>query len=111
MKTRDKFKQEKKFPPLFFILTIVFKVTNLVRAAKRAYFKKLINNKKDTSFLWRAMNEITHKSRNKAASCEIKCSPNSLNEHLLNQFLNPQTTVQARIMKSHHFFKSSAKTE
>ena len=30
------------------------------------------------------MNEITHKSRNKAASCEIKCSPNSLNEHFLS---------------------------
>ena len=30
------------------------------------------------------MNEITHNSRNKAASCEIKCSPNSLNEHFLS---------------------------
>ena len=49
-----------------------------------AYFKKLINHNKDTSSLWRAMNEITHKSRNKAASCEIKCSPNSLNEHFLS---------------------------
>ena len=30
------------------------------------------------------MNEITHNSRNKAASCEIKCSPNSLNENFLS---------------------------
>ena len=64
--------------------TIKNKVTNLVRAAKRAYFEKLINHNKDTSSLWRAVNEITHKSRNKAASCEIKRSPNSLNEHFLS---------------------------
>ena len=30
------------------------------------------------------MNEITHKFRNKAASCEVKCSPNSLNENVLS---------------------------
>ena len=64
--------------------TIKNKVTNLVRAAKRAYFEKLINHNKDTSSLWRAVNEITHKSRNKAVSCEIKRSPNSLNEHFLS---------------------------
>ena len=30
------------------------------------------------------MNEITHKFRNKSASSEIKCSPNSFNEHFLS---------------------------
>ena len=30
------------------------------------------------------MNEITHKSRNKSASSEIKCSLNSLNKHFLS---------------------------
>ena len=30
------------------------------------------------------MNEITHKSRSKSVSCEIKCSPNSSNEHFLS---------------------------
>jgi len=64
--------------------TIKNKVTNLVRAAKRAYFEKLINHNKDTSSLWRAVNEITHKSRNKAVSCEIKRSPKTLNEHFLS---------------------------
>ena len=30
------------------------------------------------------MNEITHKSCNKSASSEIKCSPNSCTEHFLS---------------------------
>ena len=81
MKTRNKFKQEKKFEDYKKQRN---KVTNQVRAAKRAYFEKLINHNKDTSSLWHAMNEITHKFRNKAASCEIKCSPNSLNENVLS---------------------------
>ena len=89
MKTGDKLKQEKKFEDY------KKKLTNLVRAAKRAYFEKLINHNKDTSSLWRAENETTHKSRSKSGSCEI----------------NPQTTVHARIIKSHHSLKSSAKTE
>ena len=29
-----------------------------------------------------------HKSRNKAVSCEIKCSPNSLNEHFFSVFFS-----------------------
>ena len=81
MKTRDKFKQEKKFED--------YKKTKEQSrkpspSGKRAYFEKLINHNKDTLSLWREMNEITHKSRNKAASCEIKCSPNSLKEHFLS---------------------------
>ena len=56
MKTRDKFKQEKKFEGYKKIFKKRNKVTNLVRAAKRAYFEKLINHNKDTSSLWRAVN-------------------------------------------------------
>ncbi|WP_419598339.1 reverse transcriptase domain-containing protein [Thiolapillus sp.] len=81
MKTRNKLKKEKKFEDYKRQRN---KVTNLVRAAKKAYFEKLINHNKDTSSLWRAMNEITHKSRNKSVSCEIKGSPNSFNEHFLS---------------------------
>ena len=92
MKTRDKLKQEKKFEDYKKQRN---KITNLVRAAKRAYFEMLINHIKDTSSLWRAVNETTHKSRSKSASCEI----------------NPQTTVHARTMKSHLSLKSSVKIE
>ena len=53
MKTRDKLKQEKKFED--YKKKQRNKVTNLVQAAKRAYFEKLINHNKDTSSLWRAM--------------------------------------------------------
>ena len=81
MKTRDKLKKEKKFEDYKRQRN---KATNLVCAAKKAYFEKLINHNKDTSSLWRAMNEITHKSRNKSVSGEIKGSPNSFNEHFLS---------------------------
>ena len=81
MKTRDKLKKEKKFDDYKKYRS---KVTNLVQAAKKAYYEKLINHNKDTSALWKAMNEITRKSRNKSASSEIKCSPNSFNEHFLS---------------------------
>ena len=81
MKTRDKLKKEKKFEDYKRQRN---KVTNLVRAAKKAYFEKLINHNKDTSSLWRAKNEITHKSRNKSVSGEIKGSPNSVNEHFMS---------------------------
>ena len=60
------------------------KVTNLDREARRAYFEKLINHDKDTSSLWRAVDEITHKSRNKSASGEIKGSPNCFDENFLS---------------------------
>ena len=96
------------------------KVTNLVRAAKREYFQKLINHNKDTSSLWRAMNEITHKSLNKAASCEIKCSPNSLNDFFLLLFffffssesvLKSTDNSSCKDYEISPFLKCSAKTE
>ena len=57
-----------------------------MRAAKNeeAYFAKLINDTKDTASLWRAVTTITHKSRNKAKTAEIKCSPNVFNNHFLS---------------------------
>ena len=88
------------------------KVTNLVRAAKKTYSKKLINHNKDTSSSWRTMNEITHKSRNKSVSGEIKGSPNSVDEHFclfLSLFLNLLTTVSVKSMKFHHSLNSSVK--
>ena len=48
------------------------KVTNLVGAAKKAYFEKLINHNKETSSSWRALNEMTHKSRDKPVCGESK---------------------------------------
>ena len=81
MKTRNKLKKEKKFEDYKRQRN---KVTNHVRAAKKAYFQKLVNHNKDTSSLWRAMIEITHKSRNKSVSGEIKGSPDSFNEHFLS---------------------------
>ena len=126
-KTRDKFKQENKFEDYKKKNKKKkvggggggSKVTNLVRAAKREYFQKLINHNKDTSSLWRAMNEITHKSLNKAASCEIKCSPNSLNDFflLLFFFFSSESVLKSTDNSSckdyeiSPFLKCSAKTE
>ena len=81
MKLRDRLKRDKKFEDYKKQRN---KVTSSVRAAKKAYFAKLINDSKDTASLWRAMTEITHKSRNKAKTAEIKCSPNVFNNHFLS---------------------------
>ena len=81
MKLRDRLKRDKKFEDYKKQRNIV---TSLVRAAKKAYFAKMINDNKDTASLWRAMTEITHKSRNKAKTAEIKCSPNVFNNHFLS---------------------------
>ena len=80
MKTHDEIKEEKYEDYKRQTNT----VTNLVHEVKKACFEKLANHIKDPSTLWRAMNEITHKSCNKSVSGEIKGSPNSVNEHFMS---------------------------
>ena len=62
MKKRNELKKEKQFEAYKQQRN---KVTTLVRAAKKAYFSKLIGENKATPQLWRAMNEITNKTRHK----------------------------------------------
>ena len=81
IKLRDRLKRDKKFEDYKKQRN---KVTSLVRAAKKAYFAKLITDSKDTASLWHAMTGITYKSRNKAKTAEIKCSPSVFNDHFLS---------------------------
>jgi hypothetical protein len=55
------------------------KVTSLKRAKMKDYFNKLIDCNKNTKIIWRAINEITNKS--KPTRPATKLSPQLLNQH------------------------------
>ena len=58
-------------------------VSSMVDKAKESYFNKLIEDKKDTATLWRAINTFTKKSNNKA-SASTSISPELFNQHFLS---------------------------
>ena len=62
MKIRDKLKKDRKFSDYKKQRN---KVSTLIRDAKRNYFSKLINQNSDTATIWKAMNNITNKSKGK----------------------------------------------
>ena len=59
------------------------KVSNLVTNAKKDYFNKLLNDKKDTCSIWRALNEFSNvKKSTKSQSVDI--CPDLINDFFLN---------------------------
>ena len=60
------------------------KVSTLVRTAKKNYFNKLITDNRDTATIWRAVNEITRKSRPQSNSSVSNITPDSFNKHFLS---------------------------
>lgn len=80
MEVRDQFKAEKKVDEYRKQRN---RVTYLVRQAKKSLFSDLIAKSKDTGPIWRAMNEITHKSRNQSNPF-FTHSPDSFNDHFLS---------------------------
>ena len=51
---------------------------------KKAYFDKLLTDKKDTATLWTAMNSITNSNRKKNNSQNIEIEPDTINDFFLN---------------------------
>ena len=60
------------------------RVKSLVLAAKKSYFDKLIESDRSTAMIWKAISEITNKSRQKSKLFPIASSPDSLNLHFFN---------------------------
>ena len=58
-------------------------VSNMVDKAKEAYFEKMIEDKKDTKTLWRALNTFTKKSIKKDCNA-TNISPDDFNQHFLS---------------------------
>lgn len=100
MKTRDELKKKKKFDEYKQQRN---KVSVLVKNAKKAYFNKLISNHCDTAHLWRAMNEITHKTRTSQPSSAAHFSPDSLNAHFLSSASLPPQSASADAQNSSHY--------
>ena len=78
MKLRDKLKKEKKFDEFRKQRNTISK---MVKTAKKEYFDKMVGENCDTARLWRAMNQITRKSKRKQDSDHITASPDDLNQH------------------------------
>ena len=81
MDFRDKLKHDKLFD--------LYKkqrnrVPTLVHTAKENYFNKLITDNRDTATIWRAVNEISRKSRPQSNSSVCNITPDSFNKHFLS---------------------------
>ena len=60
------------------------KMLTLVRTAKKNYFNKLIADNRDAATIWRAVNEISRKSRPQSNSSVSNITPDSFNKHFLS---------------------------
>ena len=81
MDLRDKYKQSEGKGSKNYKVT-KNKVTSMVEKARKEYCDKLIENKKDTKTLWRALNTFTKKNKNKTSTTTI--SPEEFNKHFLS---------------------------
>jgi hypothetical protein len=81
MSLRDKLKKEKKFAEYKKQRNIV---SQMVKDAKQAHLEKLIGDNCDTIHIWRAINEITQKSKRPNSSNNITISPDDFNTHFLS---------------------------
>ena len=97
MALRDKLKKEKKFDEYKKQRNLV---KYLVRAAKKSYFNKMIENNKDTASLWRALNSVT---KGKVAP-EI---PDHLTAESFNKHFISSVETLAQSMSSASDFKIS----
>lgn len=78
MRVRDKMKKDQLFDEYKKQRN---KVTELIRKAKKAYFEKLVTNNKSTSQVWRAMNELSNKTRRNNSTPMHNFSPDDFNNH------------------------------
>ena len=81
MALRDKLKRDKLFD---LCKKQRNKVSTLVRTAKKNYLNKLITDNRDTATIWRAVNEISRKSRPQSNSSVCNITPDSFNKHFLS---------------------------
>ena len=80
MSLRDSYKKDKEEEKY---KAMKNKVSKMVNAAKTTYFDSLIENKKDTATLWRALNAFTNKSHKKP-KLSTSISPEEFNQHFLS---------------------------
>ena len=81
MALRDKLKRDKLFD---LCKKQRNKVSTLVSTAKKNYVNKLITDNRDTATIWRAVNEVTRKSRPQSNSSVSNTTPDSFNKHFLS---------------------------
>ena len=78
-------------------------INNMVKKDKKNHFNKLIEDKKDTKTLWKAMNTITN-SNKKGPKTKIDLDPNDINDFFLNL---PQTILTPEMREHSENYKCS----
>ena len=93
MKLRDKLKKDKKFDEYKKQRNLV---SSMVKSAKQEYIVKMVGDNYDTAHIWRAVNEITHKSKHSKQSSSLAASPEDFNEHFLSvgKLVDPTSASQ-----------------
>ena len=81
MALRDKLKRDKLFD---LYKKQSNKVSTFVRTAKKFFFILTDHNNRDTATIWRAVNEISRKSRPQSNSSISNITPDSFNKHFLS---------------------------
>ena len=84
------------------------KVKSMVRAAKKVYFNTLVNENSDTTSLWKAMNELTYKSRRNTAVSHCKFSSDDFNHHFTHIV---DSIVTSNCDRFHHTQNENIKLE
>ena len=78
-------------------------VNNMVKKDKKHYFDNMIENKKDTKTIWKAMNNITG-SNKKGPKAKIDLDPNEINDFFLNL---PKTILTPEVRNHSENFECS----
>lgn len=80
MQLRDSLKENKQFDDYKKQRNVV---SALVKLAKKNYFQKLIRDQNDICQIWRAMNELSNKSRKTQTISNLDITADALNTHFL----------------------------
>jgi hypothetical protein len=96
MAHRDQLKKSKKFAEYKKIRN---QIKNMVRDSKRSYFNKLVENKKDTLHLWRALNALIKGKKSHSSDIPTHITPDQFN----SQFLSIADTLVGNITNDYDY--------
>ena len=81
MSDRDRLKKERMFTEY---KTARNKVKNIVRNAKKLYFRRLVENSKDISSVWRALNTLTKGTNSRQKEIPHHFTADAFNDYFLS---------------------------
>ena len=95
MAHRDQLKKDKQFQEYKKVRN---ELKNLVRDSKRCFFNRMVENSRNTTQIWRALNALTRSSTNNKSSIPNNLTADTFNTHFLS--------VPTFIAQEHNFSAS-----